>query len=119
MLMYFVAHCDKNLHLSYSTIKLYLSGKQFFLLEDEMIQSFRKQVMSTFTMFVNNIKWCKKTKQVSTRVKSARLPITSYIRCKICHLLHTGIFDIFTSSLLEAAFSVASLDLYDVESLRF
>lgn len=61
----------------------------------------------------------KNPKQVSTRVKSARLPITSYIRCKICHLLHSGIFDIFTSSLLEAAFSVASLDLYDVESLRF
>lgn len=47
MLMYFVAHCDKNLHLSYSTIKLYLSGTHLFLFEDEMIQSFRKQVRST------------------------------------------------------------------------
>lgn len=62
MLMNFVAHCDKNLHLSYSTIKLYLSGIRFFLLKNERTQSYRKHFRSTFTMFTNNFKWCQEKK---------------------------------------------------------
>lgn len=47
-----------------------------------------------------------KKRQASTRVKRTRLPITRSILCKICHLLHSGIFYLFTTSLLEAACTV-------------
>lgn len=106
MLMYFVAHCDENLHLSYSTIKLYLSGIRFFYLKMKgfnPLENMSGQPSPCLQTILNGVK----KKQASTHVKRTRLPITSSILCKICHLLHSGLFDMFTSSLLEAACTAA------------
>lgn len=106
MLIYYVAHCDENLHLSYSTIKLYLSGIRFFYLKMKgfnPLENMSGQPSPCLQTILNGVK----KKQASSHVKRTRLPITSSILCKICHLLHSGIFDMFTSSLLEAACTAA------------
>jgi hypothetical protein len=107
LLIYFVAHCDENLHLAYTTIKLYLSGIRYFYLRMKGFNPLESPSGFTLTCLHTILTGVKKKQSLHQMSKRTRLPITMSILHKICVLLQSGIFDTFTSGMLETACIVA------------
>lgn len=103
VLIYFVAHCFKNLKLQYSTIKLYLSGIRYQCIQNNIDSPFQysSNSMEKISMFLNSVKRLQKP------VTRNRLPITFDILQQICRKLKEGIFSAFTDCMLFTAFVVA------------
>jgi hypothetical protein len=109
LLIYFVAHCDQYLHLAYTTIKLYLSGIRYFYLRIKGFNPLESSSGYTSTCLHTVLTGLKKKQSLCHVSKRTRLPITMSILHRICVLLQSGVFDHFTSSMLEAACTVAFL----------
>jgi hypothetical protein len=100
----YVSYCHSQLHLSYSTIKLYLSGIRYMYLRlggfNPLENSGRPfQALQTILSGVKKMQRC--------REKRTRLPITIDILTKMCILLDQGMFDEFTDCMIMSACTLA------------
>ncbi|XP_062592590.1 uncharacterized protein LOC134254037 [Saccostrea cucullata] len=107
LLIYFVAFCDEHLRLAYSTIKLYLSGIRYFYLRLKGCNPFQNNAGQNLICLQSVLTGVKKKQSMYAVPKRSRLPITMSILTKMCQLLRSGIFDMFTSYMFEAACTVA------------
>ncbi|XP_062587031.1 uncharacterized protein LOC134248642 [Saccostrea cucullata] len=107
LLIYFVAFCDDHLRLAYSTIKLYLSGIRYFYLRLKGCNPFQNNAGQNLICLQSVLTGVKKKQSMYAVPKRSRLPITMSILTKMCQLLRSGIFDMFTSYMFEAACTVA------------
>ncbi|XP_061196397.1 uncharacterized protein LOC133204666 [Saccostrea echinata] len=100
----YVSYCYSELQLSYSTIKLYLSGIRYMYLRIggfNPLESYGKPLQGLQTI-LSGIK-----KSQCNRDKRIRLPITIDILTKMYMLLDQGIFDVFTDSMLKSVCTLA------------
>ena len=105
LLMLFCTYCENQLHLRYSTIRLYLCGVRFYYLKSWGFNPLEKSNGHSLDG-VQSILSAIKKKQVSN-VKRERLPITADILLNLCKFLSSGIVAKFDSLMLKAAFLVA------------
>ncbi|XP_062583346.1 uncharacterized protein LOC134245102 [Saccostrea cucullata] len=100
----YVSYCHSELQLSYSTIKLYLSGIRYIYLRMggfNPLESNGKPLQGLQTI-LSGIK-----KSQCNRDKRIRLPITIDILTNLCLLLDQGLFDEFTDSMLKSVCTLA------------
>lgn len=107
LLIYFVAFCDEHLKLAYTTIKLYLSGIRYFYLRIKGFNPLQNSVGQNSACLQSILTGVKKKQSLYSISKRTRLPITLSILKKMCNLLRSGILDMFTSYMFEAACTVA------------
>ena len=105
ILIYFVAHCYKNLRLLHTTIKLYLCGIRFYYIQSNCDHPFDYTNESTL-LRLNMIMRAIKRIQGEHNSKP-RLPITFQVLGRICNSLRAGVFSTFTDCMLETACTVA------------
>ncbi|CAG2241262.1 unnamed protein product [Mytilus edulis] len=105
ILIYFVAHCYKNLRLLHTTIKLYLCGIRFYYIQSNCDHPFDYTNESTL-LRLNMIMRAVKRIQGEHNSKP-RLPITFQVLGRICNSLRAGVFSTFTDCMLETACTVA------------
>ena len=105
LLMRFIAFCETQMHLRYSTIKSYLCSICFFYLQKggfNPLENFFGKPLPNLRIVLMGLK-----KKHSDFPKRVQLPITFDILHKMYTLLHKGVFNLFIDSLLEAACVVA------------
>ena len=103
LLLLFVAHCYRNLHLRYNTIQLYLSGIRYFYLRigiDNVLCAGSSHLPRLHTIL-------RSIKRLQGPTVKRKLPITFDILLKLCAALRKGILSPFLNLMLEAAFCVA------------
>jgi hypothetical protein len=94
ILIYFVAHCLKNLKYLHTTIKLCLCGIRFHYVKSNCEHPFHSAHESTILRLnmimraVTRFQGEHKTKQM--------LPITFQVLERICNYLRSGVFSTFT-----------------------
>ncbi|VDH99762.1 Hypothetical predicted protein [Mytilus galloprovincialis] len=94
ILIYFVAHCYKNLRLLHTTIKLYLCGIRFYYIQSNCDHPFDYTNESTL-LRLNMIMRAVKRIQGEHNSKP-RLPITFQVLGRISNSLRAGVFSTFT-----------------------
>jgi len=97
-LIHFATHCFKNLHMTCSTIKMYICGIRYKYLEsgkNSVFSNASDKLYRLDALYRGN----KKNESHSTK---PRLPITFVLLRDICHLLRQKYFTRFTDILLEA-----------------
>jgi hypothetical protein len=103
--MRFIAFCETQKHLRYSTIKSYLCSIRFFYLQKggfNPLEKFFGKPLPNLRIVLMGLK-----KKHSNFPKRVRLPITFDILHNMCTLLRKGVFNLFIDSLLEAACVIA------------
>ncbi|CAG2237187.1 unnamed protein product [Mytilus edulis] len=101
LLMRFIAYCESNKHLRYSTIKSYLCGIRFYYLLKGGVNPLENFVGKPLPKLKSVLVGLKKKHAIMP--KRIRLPITFDILYKMCFLLRNCIFDSYTDVLIEAA----------------
>ena len=99
--MRFIAFCDVQKYLRYTTIKSYVCGIRFFDLTKggfNPLENLYGQPLVSLQATLTGPK-----KKYTNYPKRIRLPFTCDILYKICLLLRRGFFDSYTSILIEAA----------------
>lgn len=104
LLLYFIAHCHANLHLCFSTIKLYLSSIRFAYLQSGVSNPFHNPDGTPYGRLPSIFRALKKTQRPSTFV---RMPITATVLTRMFHILSNGLFTPFTDKMLLCACSFA------------
>jgi hypothetical protein len=105
LLMRFIAFCETQKHLRYSTIKSYLCSIRFFYLQQggfNPLENLFGKPLPNLRIVLIGLK-----KKHSNFPKRVRLPITFDILHNMCTLLRKGVFNLFIDSLLEAACVIA------------
>ena len=99
VLCLYIAHCYKNLHLHYTTIKLYLCGIRFAYLQSGVPCPLIEHANSSvrITTLLNAVK------RIQGQVKRPKHPIDSTILTKMCEILQTGYLSPYMDCLLHAA----------------
>jgi hypothetical protein len=104
VLILFVAHCMRFLHLSYHTIKLYLAGVRFCYLQ----AGYRNPLQNCYGMPYQQLPIIlRSVKKSQATVRLPRLPIDSHVLSLIITALRAGIFGAFVDLMLETACTVA------------
>jgi hypothetical protein len=104
VLLLFVAHCVKNLHLSYHTIKLYLAGIRFSYLQAGYPNPLQREWGTPYQRLPIILRAVKKSQSPAP---PTRLPIDSNILSLICTALRAGVFGPFLDLMLETACTMA------------
>ncbi|XP_048254616.1 uncharacterized protein LOC125381595 [Haliotis rufescens] len=101
LLLRFVAHCHKHQNLRYATIKTYLCGVRFMYLKAGVPNPWTLGNLTRLHTIVGAVK-----RQQGCTVY-VRLPITSSILTKLCHLLDQGVFTSSLNIMLKAVCCLA------------
>lgn len=104
ILVYFIAHCYKQLQLRYSTIKLYLCGIRFHYIRAGITSPLANEYGQNSARITSFLKAVKRTQSNSKR---ARYPITSRVLTDICRVLTRGSFGMYVDCLMKAACTLA------------
>lgn len=107
ILIFFIAHCYKNLNLQYSTIKLYLCGIRYKYIQAgnrDPLQSDNDTPLDRLGYILKSVKKVQEPRQFT------RLPITFDILEKIITELRKGVFSPFIDLMLETVCTVVFLD---------
>ncbi|XP_060070770.1 uncharacterized protein LOC132557283 [Ylistrum balloti] len=100
VLIRFVTHCQKSLHLKFDTIKLYLAGIRFHYIKNKLGDP------TANTLRLSYILRAVKKTQVNTSVK--RLPITCAILANMCNAIaQQGMFNPFVDLMLLCIYKTA------------
>uniref|UniRef100_A0ABM0MB28 Uncharacterized protein LOC102801901 n=1 Tax=Saccoglossus kowalevskii TaxID=10224 RepID=A0ABM0MB28_SACKO len=104
ILIYFVTHCATNLHLKYTTIKVYLAGiRNYYILGGYPNPLLTLQGQSPLRLnYV--LRGILRLQGNETR---PRLPITVDILQRLCNLLRQGVFGPYFDLMLESVFLLA------------
>jgi hypothetical protein len=105
ILIYFVAHCFKNLKLLHTTIKLYLCGIRFHYVRSNCEHPFNSAHESTILRLKMIMRTVKRIQ--GEHNPKQRLPITFQVLEIICNSLRSGVFSTFTDCMLETVCTVA------------
>ncbi|XP_069109055.1 uncharacterized protein [Argopecten irradians] len=100
LLILFVTHCQRTLHLKYETIKLYLAGVRFHYIK----QKFGDPTANTLRLAYI----LRAIKRSQVNIASKRLPITFSVLSKMCNAIaFHGMFEPFTDLMLLCIFKTA------------
>lgn len=101
ILVHFVAYCQHNLSLKFSTIRLYLCGIRYMFLEMGIPNHFESKChsMERLKLILNAVR---KVQGKDRFLYKSRLPITAKVLRKICTCLRNCLFKFYTNVLLEA-----------------
>lgn len=105
ILIYFIAHCFKNLKLLHTTIKLYLCGIRFHYILNNCpnpLVNTDESSLSRLHMILRAVKRIQ-----GEHKQNQRLPITFQVLGRICNSLRRGVFSTFTDCMLETACTIA------------
>ena len=119
ILIYFVAHCFKNLKLLHTTIKLYLCGIRFHYVKSNCEHPFDSAHESTILRLNMIMRAVKRI--LGEHNPKQRLPTTFQVLEIICNSLRSCVFSTFTDCMLETVCTVAFffLDFWGVANSRF
>jgi len=99
LLILFVSHCAARLHISHTTIKLYLCGIRHSYIERMGLNPFLNNTGEQYLRLQTIMRGIKKSHPTTTKT---RLPITSSLLAKICQTLRNNIFGTYEDLLMEA-----------------
>lgn len=105
ILIYFVAHCFKNLKLLHTTIKLYLCGIRFHYVKSNSEHPFDSAHESTILRLNMIMRAVKRI--LGEHNPKQRLPTTFQVLEIICNSLRSCVFSTFTDCMLETVCTVA------------
>lgn len=100
ILLYFVAHCQQNLQLAYSTIKMYLAGIRYHYISEGFENPCVDQTGNMYPKLSLMLKGIKKSQSSNS---TQRGPITSSILMSMCHQLRSGFLSFYEDKLMLAA----------------
>ena len=103
-LQYFLAHCFKTLKLAFSTVKSYLAGIRYFMLQAGTHCALTNHNSPAFSSIQTLLRGYKKLHHPPS---STRLPITFHVLCKIVGVLRSGLFGHHMDLVLETMCSMA------------
>ena len=103
LLIYFVTHCTVNLHLAYSTIKLYLAGIRNHYIQNSLGDPLKPgdSPLLKLQLILRGIR------KDQIKLSRPRLPITADILWQMYNSLNSGIFGPYTDLLLQTACTMA------------
>jgi hypothetical protein len=104
LIIRFTAHCHQQLHLTHSTIKLYLAGIRFCYLEAGYRNPFIDIHGTPYERLPIILRSIKKSTNISTLT---RLPIDATVLTQICAALRAGLFGPYSDLLLETVCTTA------------
>ena len=103
LLIDFVCHCSGISHLTYSTIKSYLSGIRHLYI----VKGYPNPLVTIFGEPLHRLQLVLRGIQKSYSKSSLRQPVTIHTLHKICTVLRNGFFGPHVDALMEAACTLA------------